>query len=323
MKIRNIVLFDFADTGEFMCGFERKGMIARPLVCRGEVSVPKFKRLLNFLFFPLWVALRYPNVEKIIAWQQYYGIFYSIYAWLLGKRKIDVTIMTFIFRKKNGMLGKLHHGLVNFALTRKIVKNVIVYSRHEVDLYSRQFSNAAHKFRFERLGVSQTYKVASEPEMSGYLLAVGVSNRDYSFLLKAMTEINEKLIVLCPGIKPLSDNVTVLENVYGAEMLGYLQKCKAVVIPLANSDVSSGQLSLIEALRMGKPTIVSRNSSLMDYVIDGETSLVIDNNKQSLASAIEYINQEDNYKRMSAFCKKYFRDNLSIESLAGNICDLA
>ena len=43
----------------------------------GRLSVPRWKRILNFIIFPL--SIIFVNAKNVIAWQQFYGFLYLSY----------------------------------------------------------------------------------------------------------------------------------------------------------------------------------------------------------------------------------------------------
>ena len=100
----------------------------------GRLSCSKVKRLSNFIYYPLYILLSSSKVKKIVAWQQFYGLMYCFYNRILKTNKsVDVTVMTFIYKEKRGFIGKLYRAFISFCVHSHNLKNIIVFSRSEVD----------------------------------------------------------------------------------------------------------------------------------------------------------------------------------------------
>lgn len=94
-------------------------------------------------------------------------------------------------------------------------------------------------------------------------------NRDYKTLFKAVKNIKTKTMVICDrkNIKGLSipENVSTINGAnYGQVRQAYHQ-AKIVIIPTKMNSVS-GQISYLEALACGKPTIASSTPALKQFI---------------------------------------------------------
>ena len=97
----------------------------------------------------------------------------------LSHRNMRISVMTFIYKPKRGLAGRLFHRYVSMALDSSNVTDVIVFSRSEVKHYAKLFPKAAHKFRYMPLGIAATPDI--EPRHGDYIFTAGISNRDYDF----------------------------------------------------------------------------------------------------------------------------------------------
>jgi glycosyltransferase involved in cell wall biosynthesis len=90
-----------------------------------------------------------------------------------------------------------------------------------------------------------------------------------------------------------------------------------VVIPIRYpiSQWSAGSVSVLQPQAMGKAVIATRTPGLADYIIDGETGLLVEpNNPQAMAEAIEFLwNNPDKAAAMGQRGCEWVRDNFSIE----------
>jgi glycosyltransferase involved in cell wall biosynthesis len=117
------------------------------------------------------------------------------------------------------------------------------------------------------------------------VLAVGFDvARDYATFADAMKELPYRTIIVArprnlEGIR-LPPNAEVLHDPPFVELRELYAGAKCVVIPVRRegypfgADVS-GVTSLLEAMAMAKPVIVSERRIWRDYVVDGESARIV------------------------------------------------
>ncbi len=172
------------------------------------------------------------------------------------------------------------------------------------------------KFVYVPLGkkVSDTLDVCDD----GYIFATGRSNRDYDFLVDTLSGTDYKCIIACDSFhaKTDSENVSVLNDCYGDNMLGLMARCHCVAIPLRDLKMSSGQLVVLQAMAMGKPVVCTSSDGIKDYVQNGVTGLLVDNNKESWLAAIEKLYAPDGcYREMSKNAEMAYRNKFTEEAM--------
>ena len=289
----------------------------------GRLSVPRWRRMWNYIFFPFSIAFK--NVKNVIAWQQFYGFLFLLYCQLLKNHKnANVFILTFIYKERRGILGWIYRQFVYNVLNNSRLKEIIVYSNNELSYYSKKFPHVKSKFKFLHLGISDisdSVYVDEKLRKENYIFTAGASNRDYDFLMSVMTDTRYKLKIACDGLmQNCPHNVEILHDVHDKKMYQYLFNCKIVVIPLKDLNISSGQLMLLQAMQLGKPIIVSNNKGIYDYISDKNTGFVIDNDKNKWISQIEELfSNEALYEDISKKQKDCFKNNFSVYSLGKNI----
>ena len=176
------------------------------------------------------------------------------------------------------------------------------------------------KFVYVPLGkkVSDTLDVGDD----GYIFAAGRSNRDYDFLLDTLNGTNYKCIIACDSLhlKNSPVNVSVLNDCYGDDMQRLMARCHCVAIPLRDLKFSSGQSVALQAMEMGKPVICTSSDGIKDYVQNGVTGLLVDNDKDSWLAAIDQLYAPDGcYKEMSKNAKKVYLNNFTEEAMLQRI----
>lgn len=153
---------------------------------------------------------------------------------------------------------------------------------------------------------------------NGYIFATGRSNRDYDFLLDTLNGTDYKCIICCDSLHAKTDaeNVSVLNDCYGDNMLGLMARSHCVAIPLRDLKMSSGQLVVLQAMAMGKPVVCTSSDGIKDYVQNGVTGLLVDNNKESWLAAIEKLYAPDGcYREMSKNAEMAYRNKFTEEAM--------
>ena len=124
---------------------------------------------------------------------------------------------------------------------------------------------------------------ASSP--ANLVSAAGLEWRDYPTLLKAaarMPDVSFKLAAASPWSKhsdetqdrTLPKNVAVRRYEYGELRQLYAQSA-VVAVPLYENDFQAGVTTMIEAMAMGKPVIVTRTTGQTDVITHGENGVVV------------------------------------------------
>jgi glycosyltransferase involved in cell wall biosynthesis len=135
-----------------------------------------------------------------------------------------------------------------------------------------------------------------------HILSVGLSYRDYPTLLAALKNlphitchlrVGSSWVAGRGGIEhaPLPENVVLQPFVPLLELLHCYERCRFVVIPVCRTTQwSAGSISVLLAQAMGKPIIVSKTPGMPDYVLHGETGLLVEmSNPEAMAEAIDQL----------------------------------
>lgn len=288
------------------------------------MSRAKIKRILGFYFTPLIFMLKHPKAHNVIAWQQFFGVLAAFFnRYIFHRRNLSITIMTFIYKPKSGLTGKWFYKMVNSAISSKYVKNIIVFAQNEVEHYEKIFPKAKGKFHFIKLGIpiDTADYLDNNLASQNYFFATGVSNRDYDFLIEVFSGIKFNLKIACPNI-PVSgqNNIEILNNCFKDDMKRYLYNSKAVVIPLKDLNVSSGQLVFIQAMQFGKPIVITDSGSTRSYLVDGIDAIIRPNDVQLWRDAVKRLDDDRIlYNTMSAHNRNRALTDFSIAGLGEKI----
>lgn len=209
---------------------------------------------------------------------------------------------------------------------------VICHSHLEVEKNKTLFSDADTQFVYfpYAIHVSGANDCASAESDSGFVVSAGRSGRDYELLIEAVRGMNLDLHIICDQFPEalragLPDNVTILDDCYGDCYFDELVKCRFVVIPLSVNDISAGQMVLLQAMAVGKPVIITRTATTIDYVQDGNGVLFVEpKDFSAMTHAIQRLHTDDALRHsLGKQASEIFAKRYSIEAYASHLVDAA
>ena len=116
MNKQNIVLVDsdITDEWEYPHVLKKvtgeKWFVKSKNTCKYRSGRGKILKYFWFFIFPLTIVINRHKYAKIIAWQQFFGLNIAFFMRLFRLKKAnDLTVMTFIYKRKNGITGSLYH----------------------------------------------------------------------------------------------------------------------------------------------------------------------------------------------------------------------
>lgn len=277
------------------------------------------KNLLRYAIyfqFPLQFVFQRKRYGKIIAWQQFYGLNLAFWCRLLHlKKKNDLTVMTFIYKMKTGVASRWYHKYMSYTVTSQYIDRFMCFSKEECAYYADLFGVDAGKFVYVPLGLAPSVQNIGD---DGYVFATGRSNRNYDFLVETLIGTDYKCTIACDSYhaKVENENVSVLTDCHGGDMLKLMARCHCVAIPLKDLKISSGQLVVLQAMSMGKPVVCTSSDGIKDYVEHGVTGLLVDNNKDSWQDALRQLYVPDGcYSEMSKNAKAAYHSNFTEDAM--------
>lgn len=318
-KKKNAILVDFdvSDNWEFLDALEtstgEKWVVEKSISNRNHGGIlQKLIRYAKYFLTPFKVFLHRNEYSRVLGWQQFYGLILAFYCHLFKVTNApDITVMTFIYKPKHSLIGGRYRKFVHYCVTSPYIKQIIVFSDKEKKHYAELLGVPECKFVNVRLGIEDSTDRISAKNPERFYLAAGRSNRDYSFLL-SVWDFEEPLKIVCDSLNEHSENtkVEILRNCHGDDYLNLLSHCYAVIIPLQDTNISSGQLVVLQAMMYGKPIIVTENDSVLDYIVDGEDGYIIRKDADELKCALEKVNQ--NYPYLSKCSREHFMNKFSL-----------
>jgi glycosyltransferase involved in cell wall biosynthesis len=136
------------------------------------------------------------------------------------------------------------------------------------------------RFEFFPLQRGQMPVVREEDISSPYLLAMGSAHRDYQTLISAVQKLGiQTLIVTRPDIAaslPKPANVKFLSDLSHLECLKLLARARLSVTPINNLSTASGQVTFVEAMRLGVPVVATRCPGTDGYIDHQKNGVLVE-----------------------------------------------
>lgn len=276
-------------------------------------------RYIKYFLFSFSIFIKRKKFQKVIAWQQFYGLIVAFYCRLFKVKHFpDIYVMTFIYKPKKILL---YNWFIHYIITSGYIKKLIVLSDSEKRYYAELFGIDESIFHCTRIGVPDlSEKIEHKPDRKKYWLSVGRSNRDYSFLQRAWKKEWGNMIVISDSYRePEKDGITCLKDCFGDDYIQMLADCYAVVIPLDDPHISSGSLSFLQAMMLSKPVIVTENDTVHDYIQSGYNAYIINKNNYELEQVVLRLEDYDCYNTIANNARKSYVENFSEYSLGEDI----
>ncbi len=277
--------------------------------------------------------LRYLNQGKAAVKQTHGGVItvfpqlassVGMYQQLYRK---PVPIVAWLFN-----VGKCYPGLRQqmARLSLRTVTRFVVHTRRECEIYSRWLGLPKELFQFIPYQTADIPMQYEENTTAPFLAAIGSAHRDFTTLLAVVDKLKLPTVI-ASGPRSLAgfDIPSCVQTPFGIgkqECLQLAQEARVNVIPMRSDPLitAAGQVTIVESMRMGRALIVSRCNGAEDYIIHGETGLLVEpHSEKELAAAIELLWQDEALRNRLGqaarqYATEYFSDEASGAAL-GNL----
>lgn len=179
-------------------------------------------------------------------------------------------------------------------LAERSVHAFVVWARHEVDDYHEAFGLPRDKLVYIPFHDTLTdYHYESRDD--GYLFAGGNYDRDYPTLVDAVRPLAVPTWIATTRPEQLRGiELPAHVRVKGTTVAGFRQAMAAarlIVVPMQNGLLhSGGQQTCLNAMLLGKPTIVVGRKWAVDFITDGDNGLIVDyEDSDGLRRSIQWV----------------------------------
>lgn len=232
--------------------------------------------ILSEFYLPLISLMRRNEYDIIISWSMRLGICYGILNRLFGKLRFPKHIIYdfHINLTRNDPFYGLRLKLLNLAIPG--IDFYFTTSHKEIEIYSKQFGIRPDRMEFYPMTPARHLLEKGAYPKGDYIFSYGNSDRDYDTLIKAVEDIQFKIVILSKTYtpkQPLPQQITLIREKTWQELLELIGSSRMVVIPLQSFWVSAGQTAMLETLALGRPLIVTSNMATIEYATDQKTAL--------------------------------------------------
>ena len=234
----------------------------------------------TFTSKPTGIVTAFPQLAVIVA----------LFKTLSGRKNVPLIAWCFnLAQPYGGIKGKL----ARFCLPA--VDVFVVHSRAEIEIYSTWLQLPRERFVFVPLSAEirdtdTWFDQGDDP----YIVALGTANRDYALLTEAAGQLGYKTIIVAGShatahIQP-PPCVSFRSNLTLAECHQLALYSRVNVIPIADVNAPSGQVTVIESMMRGVPMVATACAGTTDYVVDGvDGILVAPNDVAAMVNALRTV----------------------------------
>lgn len=248
-----------------------QNLIARP------VHVAE-KRLKFELSKAVEAALHLSDHSLLLSGSERTGLPLAMLLALTGVRKPHVLIAHHMSSPAKARLFRLWPIHLSF-------QHILCVSRAQVDHVTTELATPEDRVDFVYDKVDHCFFRPLKPDgPSDYVLAVGQEQRDYSTLLQALAGTGIKLVIVASShwsnfrvdLQAPEGPVVLLENIPYLELRRLYANARLVVVPLHDVDYAAGVNTMLEAMAMAKPLVVSASRGVREYVAHDQTGRWVD-----------------------------------------------
>lgn len=165
-----------------------------------------------------------------------------------------------------------------------------IFSHEERALFTSTFGVPVERTEVVRFAHTLWSRADGPVRDGGYVFAGGDSLRDYETLLAAVEGLDIPVRVATnQDLGPLPASVTSGPVRY-EEYEELIAGARLVVVPMQSTRRAAGLITYLDAMALGKPTIVTKSPAVGEYVEHGRTGLVVPpKDPRAMREAISWV----------------------------------
>lgn len=282
----------------------------------------------SWLIKALYSVKNVADYDIVISHHPYMTFFIALALTLTLKNK-KTKHYAFSFNHGNGRFFK---GLM-LKIAKIIFKSTsgfVVYSETERDIFNKRYDIPFDKLSFCHWAVNQP-EVEEYPQdyitdAKPYICCMGRNNRDFETFLEVMEKNqNIKAIIVCPKERisrnNIPENVIIKNNISLKESMTILANSYASVVPLQDASTGAGHITIVSAMQLGIPQLITKVDTVNDYFIDQKHGFYITpNDAQSLSDCLNKLTENKTLQKTIsqesiAFANKWLIEESSVSFL--------
>lgn len=169
---------------------------------------------------------------------------------------------------------------------RSGIDRLLLHSRHQMEIAERELGFRADQLRLlPYFADSGFWSPIAETAEDPIVVSAGREHRDYATLAAAAAGLPFDVeVAVGSAFSPHArwrppetwpDNFTLRPNIGRVALRELYGRASVVVVPLLATDFQAGVTTVLEAMAMGKPVVVSATRSQIDVIEDRKTGILV------------------------------------------------
>jgi len=263
------------------------------------------KKPWTWLYESLKVAKTCKDFDMIVSHHPYMSLYLAI---ALGVLRIKKPHYSFTFNHGN---GRFFRGILLFFAKHffQRINGFVVYSEQEKSIYSRYYDIPMSKMSFVHWAVNAPVIKSNIPEYivqhKPYVCCIGRNNRDLATFIEAVRQLGINSIIVCSKgqveEKTIPFGMIVKCDIEFDEAMQILANSSISVVPLKDASTGAGHMTIVSAMQLGIPQIITKLSTVEDYFINNVHGIFVEQGSvESLKDAIGHlVNSPQDLKTIS------------------------
>ena len=291
-------------------------------------TAPLFGKLPTSWFLHAWRSTaRARRFDLVITHAPYMTLWVAFALMLRGIRTPHIA---YSFNHGNKRFFKGIYKLVAGACLSRVAL-FVVFSEAERRLFNRIYRIPFDRLAFPHWAVSPP-RVGPLPsgiaELQPYFCCMGRNNRDWETLARAAEGSGLRMVLVTKrgALRHLRlpPGTVVREEISLEESMRLLEGSKFSVVPILDESTGAGHMTIVSAMQLGKPQIVTRVETVDDYFFDGLHGISVPaRDPAALRAAIRRLESDDGTcGSLAANVGRFAGDWLSEEAAARNLVNV-
>lgn len=246
----------------------------------------------------------FPQLASAVGFQQYLSRHCNkpVIAWLFNVGTCSPGVRKWLAQASLGHIDRF-----------------VVHTRREREIYREWLNLPIERFEFVPYQSSAIEVTHAEEEERPFIASLGSAHRDFPTFFEAVEKLNIPTVV-ASGKTALEGldipmNVEAPLGISRQDCFRLAQQGRINVVPLKPKEgiTAAGQVTIVEAMFMGRPLIATHCNGVEDYIIHGETGWLVEpNSLDSMLEAIDTLwNDAALRQRLGQAAKLYAEDHFS------------
>ena len=269
----------------------------------------------------------------IIGWQQFYVLIFCFFCSILHVKKSNTLIaLNFTYKEKKGKIGSIYRWFMKRCLDTGYIDYIHVPSQKYAKIINEKFQFPIDRIIVLPFGINDPYEkfvtlpYPLEAPTNGYVLSIGRSNRDYDFLISAWENINYPLVIISDTYKGSNKgnaNISIIRNVAGKESYPWIAHCAAMVIPIDDGNICSGDTVLLNSMAMKKRVVITVPSTLAEmYIVNKINGISVEKDREVFKMIMLDLLFSEHYDYLQENARESFLSNYSRANMGTRLINI-